>query len=116
MISTIDLRKHIVDTADELNLPLTMKQVDQLTTRVAARVARGDKPQLTLSNQRYAVLVGLASGEEVVDTARRLCLSVDTVRTHRRALYKALGVGNGPHAVAVAMGLGILNPAGGGRA
>lgn len=113
MISTIDLRKHIVETADELNLPLTIKQVDQLTTQVAARVARGAKPRLKLTSQQYVILVGIASGEEVADTARRLCRSVDTVKTHRRALYKALGVGNGAHAVAEAMRLGILSPAGG---
>lgn len=115
MISTIELRRHILTAADELNLPLTLRQVDQLTTRVAARAARGKHPQLDLPQQRFAVLVGLANGEEAIETGRRLGLSLNTVKTHRRRLFKMLGAENGAHAVAIATRLGILDASAGGQ-
>lgn len=113
MITVTTLRRHIVAAADELNLPLTLRQVDQLTNRVALSSARGKAPNLHLSNQQYAVLVGLASGEEAQETGRRIGRSVDTVKSHRRRLYSALGAENGAHAVAIAMNLGLLKVGGG---
>ncbi|MFH9823069.1 LuxR C-terminal-related transcriptional regulator [Streptomyces bobili] len=113
MITVLTLRRHIVAVADELNLPLTLRQVDQLTNRVALRSARGKASTLHLTNQMYAVLVGLASGEEVEQTANRIGRSVDTVKSHRRRLYKALEAENGPHAVAIAMNAGLLRTGGG---
>ncbi|MFF0790420.1 response regulator transcription factor [Streptomyces spiralis] len=111
MITVLNLRRHIITAADELNLPLTVKQVDHLTNRVAAHAARGRAPRLALTTQQHAVLVGLASGEDSGETAHRLGLSVDTVKTHKRRLYKALGAVNGAHAVAVASNLGLLRTA-----
>ncbi|MFJ5151443.1 response regulator transcription factor [Streptomyces sp. NPDC088353] len=108
MISTIDLREQIATAADELGLPLTLKHVDQLTSQVAVRAAHGDKPRKTLTRQMHAVLVGIASGEESRETAHRLHLSVDTVKTHKLRLYARLGARNAAHAVAIATRLGIL--------
>lgn len=113
MITVLALRQHIVAAADELNLPLTLRQVDQLTNRVALRSARGPAPELQLTNQQYAVLVGLASGEEAEETGRRIGRTLDTIKSHRRHLYKALGAENGPHAVAIAMDMGLLRRGGG---
>lgn len=111
MISSINLRRYIFAAAEELNLPITTAQANRLADRVALRAARGLTPRVYLSSQSYSVLVGLASGEEVQVTAARMERSVDTVKAHRRRLYKALGAENGPHAVAIAMGLGLLRTA-----
>ncbi|MFI8535440.1 hypothetical protein ACIGMX_34985 [Streptomyces aquilus] len=115
MISTIDLGKHILASADELNLPLTVKQVDQLTTRVAARAALGKQPRIDLTSESNAVLIALASGEDMAETGRRLGLSVDAIKSRRRRLFKALGAANAPHAVAIAVRLGVLNASAGGQ-
>lgn len=111
MITVLDLRQHILTAADELDLPLTLRQVDRLATRVAARAAGSTAPEVRLTNRMFEVLIGLASGEESEGTARRLGLTAHTVKTHKRLLYTALGAANGAQAVAVAMGLGLLRTA-----
>jgi two-component system nitrate/nitrite response regulator NarL len=63
---------------------------------------------VAISSRCHAVLVGLAAGEEVSETARRLGRSLDTVKTHRRRLYKQLGARNAAHAVAIADRMGLL--------
>lgn len=111
MITVLDLRRHILTAADALHLPLTLRQVDQLANRIAASAARGTTPTLHITQQQHAILVGLACGEEVEETGRRLALSTDTVKSHRRRLYKALGARNGPHAVTIALSAGLLRTA-----
>lgn len=61
------------------------------------------------------VLQALAAGETLGETAARLRLSEDTVKTHRRRLYARLGARTGAHAVAIASGRGLLTSIGGGR-
>lgn len=111
MITTLDLldlRQHILAAADELNLPLTCADVDRLARRITVTAARGPAKKPVLGDQPFSVLVGLAAGEEAEETAARMARSIDTVKTHRRRMYKALGVKNGAHAVAVAISLGVL--------
>ncbi|MGW2937630.1 response regulator transcription factor [Streptomyces sp. NPDC001156] len=108
MISVFDLRQKLIDAADELNLPLTLRQVDALTTLVVARASRGVAPLMTISSQRHAVLVGLAAGESVEETAARLARSLETVKSHRKHLYEQLGARNAAHAVAIADRMGLL--------
>ncbi|MFJ8345115.1 helix-turn-helix transcriptional regulator [Streptomyces sp. NPDC094153] len=110
MISTTDLRKHITAAADELHLPLTLKQVDQLADRVAAELVLGPEARAQLTPQMCVILAGVASGENNPETAARLCLSTDTVKTHKHRMFKRLGARNGAHAVAIGMRLGILRP------
>lgn len=109
MITVLALRQYILNAADELDLPLTVPQAEQLADRVAVRLSRGETPQTVLSNQLQAVLVGLASGENAETTARWMCLSPETVKTHRGRLYKALGAQTGAQAVAIATALGLLH-------
>lgn len=108
MISIQGLRQHLATAADELHLPLTHRQVDELTNRLAALAAQGTRPQRTLHHREHVALVALASGESAQDTSRRLGIPVDTVKGHRRTLYRALGVDGAPQAVAVAIDLGLL--------
>ncbi|MFD4968884.1 response regulator transcription factor [Streptomyces sp. NPDC058424] len=111
MITSSDLRQHIAAAADELNLPLTVKHVELLASRVAERADSGHQPRKALTRQMYAVLVGIANGESSTETGKRLSVTAHTVRTHKLRLYKALGARNAAHAVAIATQLGILHVA-----
>ncbi|MFJ1653488.1 response regulator transcription factor [Streptomyces sp. NPDC088337] len=102
------LRKHMLRAADELGLPLSVKQVHRFANRVADHAARGPAPDLLITPHRYAVLVGLASGESSGETGDRLGMSVNTVKSHRQCVYQRLGATNAAHAVAIAKDLGIL--------
>ncbi|MEV6833562.1 helix-turn-helix transcriptional regulator [Streptomyces sp. NPDC051133] len=68
-----------------------------------------------LSPRLVDVLQALAAGETLSETATRLSLSEDTVKTHRRRLYARLGARTGAHAVAIASRSELLTPIGGGR-
>lgn len=106
------IRNRILAVAEQRELPITTGDVAAITDAVLVATltpARLAGPA-TLTNQQTGVLVGLALGETVSGTARRMCVSSDTVRTHRRALYKALRAHSGPQAVAIAMSLGLLRP------
>ncbi|MEU7597529.1 LuxR C-terminal-related transcriptional regulator [Streptomyces sp. NPDC039022] len=63
-----------------------------------------------LPQQQRAVLVAMANGLSVGETARRLCLAPATVKSHRRLLYRRLRVRSGAHAVATALRVGLLDP------
>jgi DNA-binding NarL/FixJ family response regulator len=109
VITVLNLRQHILNVADDLDLPLTVPQAERLADHVAVRLSRGKTPQMVLSDQLQAVLVGLASGETAETTARWMCRSTETVKTHRARLYKVLGARTGAHAVAIATDLGLLH-------
>mgnify|MGYP001026899925 FL=1 len=108
MISINGLREHLAAAADELHLPLTHQHIALLTDRLAVLAAQGSRPQRTLHHREHVALVALASGESAHETSRRLGIPVDTVKGHRRTLYRALGVDGAPQAVAVAIDLGLL--------
>lgn len=61
-----------------------------------------------LSRRESQVLVGLADGLSTVDIAARLVLGRETIRTHLRTLYRALGVRDRSAAVAEGFRRGIL--------
>ncbi|GAA2107963.1 hypothetical protein GCM10009802_03460 [Streptomyces synnematoformans] len=69
-----------------------------------------DLPQLELK-----VLAGAAAGEPTPETATRLHLSEDGVKNARRRIAKRLGARNTSHAIALAVGAGLITvpPAGG---
>ncbi|MEU8537102.1 helix-turn-helix transcriptional regulator [Streptomyces parvulus] len=112
MISTTDLRKHILTAADRLDLPLTVLQAGALANFAALEIVTGGdlgtRDAIHLTDCEHAALAGLAAGESAEETGRRLCRSEHTIKTHRRTLYAALGAKSGPHAVAIALGLGLL--------
>jgi DNA-binding NarL/FixJ family response regulator len=108
MTTILDLRQHLLDSAEELDLPLTERHLTALATRLAAKAATpADRPR-PISPRRMEVLLALAVGETLEETAARLCRSVDTIKTHRRLLYAELGVRSGAHAVAVGMSRGLF--------
>jgi len=61
-----------------------------------------------LSPTQISILEGLAAGESLDQTGRRLFMSPQTVRTHRRALYAKLRARNAPQAVAIGYESGLL--------
>lgn len=65
------------------------------------------RPALTPAQLRH--LEALARGDSAPETARRLYVSVDTVKTHRRRLYASLNARNGAHAVAIGYELGLID-------
>ena len=64
-----------------------------------------------LSAREREVLSLIASGLSLPDIAERLTIAVSTVRTHARNAYRKLGARNRPHAVALGLRLGLIEPA-----
>jgi two-component system, NarL family, nitrate/nitrite response regulator NarL len=69
--------------------------------------SQDDRPVLT--DREREILVRMAEGDSIPDTARQLHLSVSTVKTHVEHLYRKLGVSDRAAAVASAMRRGILD-------
>ncbi|REE62166.1 regulatory LuxR family protein [Streptomyces sp. 3212.3] len=106
----------LLEGADELHLDLSVRQVERLAARAAAKLTppQPEPPAITvedLSHQQLTVLLGLAAGERTPDTARRLWVSDHTVRAHRNRLFQKLGVRTAGEAVARAKDLGLLRDA-----
>jgi two-component system nitrate/nitrite response regulator NarL len=69
---------------------------------------RSNTKRELLSSREHQVLALLADGLKVQDVAKRLNLSVSTVKTHQEHLYEKLGVSSAAAAVAEAMRRGML--------
>ncbi|MFE3400749.1 helix-turn-helix domain-containing protein [Streptomyces anulatus] len=103
------IRARLLDEAETQDLPLTVAQVDRLAeTATSAALSAPSPNTFQLTDEQIGVLVGLALGESVQETGRRIRLSFHTVRTRRLSVYRALGVRTGPAAVALAMTHGLL--------
>jgi DNA-binding CsgD family transcriptional regulator len=63
-----------------------------------------------LSAREHEVLTLIADGRSLPEVAERLTISPATVRTHAANIYRKLGARNRPHAVALALGLGLIEP------
>ncbi|MGW1182998.1 LuxR C-terminal-related transcriptional regulator [Streptomyces drozdowiczii] len=104
------IRDRLLSFADERVLPLTVADVTALAETVHEAVLdtmRAESP-VELTNQQIGVLTGLAGGETPTETARRMCISSSTVKTHRKGAYKRLGAKTGCQAIALAMTYGLL--------
>ena len=62
-----------------------------------------------LSERELEVLAAAAGGETMDETAKRLWLSLETVKSHRRNVIAKLGARNLAHAIALAIRNGILS-------
>jgi DNA-binding NarL/FixJ family response regulator len=108
MITVTDMREHVLTAAEKYDLPLSIKQADVLSNHLAVYASQGTARKARLTDCQLATLVGLASGESAKETGRRIGRTENTVKTHRRRLYKALGARSGAHAVAIAIATGLL--------
>lgn len=66
-----------------------------------------------LSAREREVLTLIAEGRSLREIADLLTISLATVRTHAGNLYRKLGARNRPHAVALALQLGLIDQPGG---
>lgn len=74
----------------------------------AADRARQRLSNCPLSPGQLAVLVAAAAGESAADTARRLLIPYDTIRSRRQRLTARLAARNTTHAVAIAVAAGWI--------
>lgn len=107
------IRIRLLAIAEERDLPITVADVAALADAVHGAALDAMRPEspVTLTNQQVSVLAGLARGDAPTDTARRMCISSNTVRTHRQAAYKRLGARTAGQAIALAMSYGLIRPA-----
>lgn len=61
-----------------------------------------------LPPQLLKTLIRLAEGDSVTESARRMGLTPNTIKTHRLRLYKRLGARNPQHAVWLALSAGLI--------
>lgn len=73
-----------------------------------ADVSAGRNPGLTPTER--LVLVKLQTGKKLKDISKEMHLSVNTVRTHARNLYRKLGVSSRNQAIEAAVRRGLLPP------
>lgn len=62
---------------------------------------------VTLTDSEWAVLTGLGSGATLKEISAERVVSINTVRTQARSLYRKLGAGNRDEALAAAAALGF---------
>jgi LuxR family maltose regulon positive regulatory protein len=77
-------------------------------TVVAAMPATRDRPSAALTNRELALLAELPSMRTAEEIAGSLFVSVNTVKTHLRGIYRKLGVNHRRDAIAAARRLGLL--------
>src|SRR5262249_32589073 len=65
-------------------------------------------PTYELSERERDVLTLVARGMTLAETASRLFLGVETIRTHRKKALRKLKAKNMPHAVALAISRGVI--------
>ncbi|MFI0268615.1 response regulator transcription factor [Streptomyces luteogriseus] len=109
MINVQNLRDQVLTAAERYDLPLSVRQADILSNHLVLHANRGNASAARLTNAQFTALVGIASGESAKETGRRIGRSEGTIKTHRVALYRALGARSGAHAVTIAIASGLLN-------
>ncbi len=70
--------------------------------------ARAGSTRATITKRQRETLQLLADGHSTEETARRLHLSAETVRTHTKATLQRLGARDRAHAVAIALRSGFI--------
>jgi LuxR family transcriptional regulator, maltose regulon positive regulatory protein len=102
-------RRMIAGFPDPGRLPVIAASVEQDLTTV--RATAGHRPIVEEpSAAELAVLRGLASGLSRREIGAQLYISLNTVKTHIRELYRKLDVTSRADAVACADALGLLDP------
>lgn len=77
---------------------------------VGERLLHGDDTFTELTEREYEVLALIARGRSNPEIARELYLSVETIKTHARTLYRKLGVANRTQAALEASRFGVAPP------
>ena len=102
-------KRAIAEFPDPGRLPAIAATIEQ--TLVAARANAGSRePVEEPSPAELAVLRGLAAGLSRREIGAQLYISLNTVKSHTRELYRKLGATSQAEAVARAEALGLLEP------
>ena len=102
-------KRAIAEFPDSGRLPAMAATIEQ--SLVAARAnAGGREPVEEPSPAELAVLRGLAAGLSRREIGAQLYISLNTVKTHTRELYRKLGATSHTEAVARAEALGLFGP------
>jgi LuxR family maltose regulon positive regulatory protein len=103
-------RRAISEFADPGRLPALADAVEEKLA--AARLSAGNRNLIEApSPAELAVLRGLAAGLSRREIGERLYISLNTVKSHTRELYRKLGANSQTDAVARAEALGLLDGA-----
>jgi LuxR family maltose regulon positive regulatory protein len=89
--------------------PLLAELSAQVGTRVRSRPRRDVSTGEDLSERELDVLRFLATSLSLRDVAGELYVSLNTVKTHTRAIYRKLDATSRKHAVERALQLGLLS-------
>ena len=84
------------------------QRFDEVVVRALLSERRREESGALLTDREREVLGLVAAGCSNKEIARRLYLSISTVKTHLDDVYRKLGASDRAHAVAVALRLGIL--------
>lgn len=83
-------------------------RANAFAARVSQLVSTADiEPDDTLTNREHAILARLSSTQSLDELATDMSVSVNTVKTHVRAIYAKLGVNNRRAAVVAGRRLGL---------
>ena len=72
------------------------------------RLVAHDSPSMVLSARQVQIIVLVAQGFSNEEVGRLLHIHLDTVKTHLRRLYRAVGAKDRAHAVAILLRAGVL--------
>lgn len=110
------LRGHLTTAARLHQIPLRPGQLGRLANHVASAANNEAVAPMVgpLTPMQFEALLSIAAGETEPETARRLYLSPNTVKAHRRSLYRQLRANNAAHAVDIGYRAGLLDVARGG--
>jgi len=81
---------------------------EDLAERITGTTLRPEPPPEVLTTREREVLVELPSLRTVDEIARSMFVSVNTLKTHLRSVYRKLGVSTRREAVAAARHRGLL--------
>jgi LuxR family maltose regulon positive regulatory protein len=97
-------RRGAIGSPDRSRQPFRSKSSDELSAPPRHEGFYGQP----LSDAELRVLALLAAGRSVSEVARELYLTPNTVKTHRRTIYRKLGVTNRQDAIARAVELSLV--------
>ena len=103
-------KRAIAGFPDPGRLPAIAATIEQTLLAARANAGGGGGPVEEPSPAELAVLRGLAAGLSRREIAAQLYISINTVKTHTRELYRKLGAASRTEAVARADALGLLDP------
>lgn len=89
---------------------MTREMASGLLKTVAKRSAEASRGEETLTERELVVLRYMATGASNQDIAARMCISINTVKSHIRSILDKLQLENRTQAANYAMNYGLVSP------